>query len=104
MSKANRVKGKFNPSLGYRERSAERIVSLYLRSEPVGDRHKPTPSLGVPKITKTQRKLVSQLKKLNKGTDEMHPLARKAERSEVGYGIIVGLVSSVTRTPEQDNG
>lgn len=98
MSKGNRIKGKFSGVLGCRLTSHLRASDLRARGTGLGDKHRPKPRKRViPKITKTQRKLLA---KLTKGFDESHPLERQAAMLERGTALYMGLVSSITMQPE----
>lgn len=99
MSKATRIKGPFNPIMGFRTSPVGRVGSLRQRSEGITARHTPTPKTRAFKLTKTQRK---ELKAMAvKGNDPMHPSPRKDTRINTGTAYIMGLVSSIIHTPEQ---
>ena len=101
MSKANRIKGKFDPVLGARNPSQKRVASLVQRNLGITERHEPTLSLRiVPYLTKTTRKAMKKAMKKVKGYDSKHPSAIKDEKQNIGYAKIMGLISTITTTPE----
>jgi len=98
MSKSNRIKGTFSPVYGCRLSPIGRCEDLEQRKAGLTKRHSPTPSKRViPKITKTQRKLLA---KIPKNEANCHPLQRKATAMERGAALMMGLVSSFTTEPE----
>lgn len=101
MSKANRIKGKYDPLLNCRVTTVQRLTDLEQRKDGITERHTPKPSRKIKaKITKTMRKAMRTLSKQFKGTDSNHPLTRTADMQERGHAMYMSLISSITMKPE----